>query len=63
MARLSFRAASGNAGNAGSGEVALEIREDFAAIDKAVAKLLESPQGEKLFGATPIPVPNYSRRC
>ena len=52
LARLSFRAASGNAG---SGEVTLEVREDFAAIDKAVAKLLESPQGEKLFGATPIP--------
>lgn len=52
LARLSFRP---TADHSGSGEVALDIREDFAAIDQAVATLLESPAGETLFGPTPIP--------
>ena len=50
--RLTFRP---NADNADTGEVILEIREDFTAIEQSISSLLESPQGETLFGATAIP--------
>ncbi len=38
-----------------AGEVALALRDDFAAVEQAVSALLESPHSEKLFGATAIP--------
>ena len=52
LARLSFRPKSGEPD---AGEVVLDIREDFAAVEQALSALAESPQGEKLFGATAIP--------
>jgi mono/diheme cytochrome c family protein len=55
LARLSLRP---NSDNPDTGEVTLELREDFAAIEQAVSALLESPQGETLFGATAIPRAN-----
>jgi len=52
LARLSFVPKSGEPD---AGEVLVDIREEFAAIELAVSSLLESPQGETLFGATPLP--------
>jgi mono/diheme cytochrome c family protein len=50
--RLKFRP---DKGNSDTGEVTLEIREDFAVVEQAVSSLLDSPQAEKLFGPTPFP--------
>lgn len=52
LTRLSLRSDSGNPE---AGTVVLAIRDDFAALEQAVSSLLESPQGEMLFGATAIP--------
>jgi hypothetical protein len=52
LARLSFRPKSGEPD---AGEVILELREDFVAVEQAVSALLESPQGEKPFGPAAIP--------
>ena len=52
LARLSFRA---DPGHADSGEVTVDTREDFVAIEQAIAGLLASALGETLFAATAIP--------
>lgn len=52
LTRLSLRPA---AGDPDAGTMVLAIRDDFAALEQAVSSLLESPQGEMLFGATAIP--------
>ncbi|MBI2277391.1 MAG: hypothetical protein HYU74_08580 [Dechloromonas sp.] len=43
------------AGDTTSGTVFVEIREEFAVIDQAMAALLEGQEGARLFAATPLP--------
>jgi hypothetical protein len=52
LAGLSFRR---SATDPEAGEVVLDIREDFAAVERAVASLVESTFGAMLFNATAIP--------
>jgi hypothetical protein len=52
LAGLAFRR---TAGQAEAGEVSLDLREDFAAADRAIAALADSPAGEALFGPSAIP--------
>jgi hypothetical protein len=52
LAGLAFRR---TAGQPEAGEASLDLREDFAAADRAIAALADSPAGETLFGPTAIP--------
>ncbi|WP_265948029.1 hypothetical protein [Dechloromonas sp. A34] len=52
ISRLSWRR---TAGDATGGTLVVEIREEFAAIEQAMAALVEDPEGARLFAATPIP--------
>ncbi|HNC51167.1 MAG TPA: hypothetical protein PLO14_02855 [Accumulibacter sp.] len=38
-----------------SGEVRIEVRQDFALVQRAIERLAEGPQAATLFGATPFP--------
>lgn len=50
--RLTFRR---NAGDPAVGEVVLDIRQDFAAVERAMTRLVDSQQGESLFAPQAIP--------
>ncbi|HXE37384.1 MAG TPA: hypothetical protein VN639_02835, partial [Azonexus sp.] len=52
ISRLSWRR---TAGDATGGTVAVEIREEFAAIESATAALAEGPESARLFAATALP--------
>ena len=52
IARLAFRR---NTDEPTTGTVTLEIREEFTVIEPAIAALVETPRGEKLFGSSPFP--------
>lgn len=55
LGRLTFRR---NASDPAVGEAVLDMRQDFAAIERAMTRLAESPQGEALFSARAIPREN-----
>ncbi|MGB4062803.1 MAG: hypothetical protein WBK19_03140 [Azonexus sp.] len=52
LGRLVFRR---SASDPAVGEVVLDIRHDFAAIERAMTRLADSPQGESLFAPQAIP--------
>ena len=52
LGRLVFRR---SASDPAVGEVVLDIRQDFAAIERAMTRLAEGPQGEALFAPQAIP--------
>ena len=55
LGRLTFRRSPSDPA---VGEAVLEIRQDFAAIERAMMRLADNPQGESLFAARAIPREN-----
>jgi len=55
LARIAFRVLPGDAREAGEGSVLVELREEFTAVEQAVAALATGPDGPALFGPRPFP--------
>ena len=52
ISRLSFQR---NSTDPNASEVALEIRQEFAAVDRVIKAIIASPEGDTLFGPSPFP--------
>ena len=57
LGRLTFRR---NPSDPAVGEAVLDIRQDFAALERAMTRLADSPQGESLFAPRAIPRENLA---
>lgn len=55
LARIVFRVLPGEAGAVGEGSVLVELRQEFTAVEQAVAALAAGPDGPALFGPRPFP--------